>query len=194
MIFLLIRWGSPVSPVWDVIGLVAVLAWIALVRASRPFLPEILMLEQCPLRSTDESVITAKRRSKSLHSPVSSDMSGRFITVSVVLVALFFSVLYTLMWARGIAIGQWAFRDLWVLLLMYPLALWCVAGISVLVRLLNYLDTRIRLEGWEVELAIRAEAIRQFGDGSDIRLRPPQPASRNESVTEQEIPVAEIVG
>ena len=56
--------------------------------------------------------------------------------------------------------------NLFVLLVIYPLSLWCVAGISVMVRLLNYLDCRIRLEGWEVELAVRAEAMRQFGDDS----------------------------
>jgi hypothetical protein len=73
------------------------------------------------------------------------------------------SVLYTLIWFRGIASGNWKW-DLTVYLGIYPLALWTVAGVSVLVRLLNYLDTRIRLEGWEVELAVRAEAMRQFGE------------------------------
>ena len=54
--------------------------------------------------------------------------------------------------------------DLFVLLVIYPLALWLVACLSVMVRFLVYLDTRIRLEGWEVELAMQAEALRQFGD------------------------------
>ncbi len=59
---------------------------------------------------------------------------------------------------RGVLLLQWNFLDLIVLLVLYPLALWAVAGVSVVVRLLGYLDTRIRLEGWEVELAVRAEA------------------------------------
>ncbi|TWU56169.1 hypothetical protein [Rubripirellula reticaptiva] len=172
MMVLAVRWGQPVSAFWDVIAPVVFLLCASLVRAGRPFLPEILMLEQCPLRSQNENVITAKRRSKSLHSPVASDLTGRFVAAAFVLTAVFLSVLYTLMWARGITIGQWAFLDLTVLLVMYPLALWIVAGISVLVRLLNYLDTRIRLEGWEVELAVRAEAIRQFGDSVDAPIEP----------------------
>jgi len=55
-----------------------------------------------------------------------------------------------------------------VLLVFFPLSLWCVAGISVIIRILNYLDTRIRLEGWEVELSVRAEALRQFGSDEQI--------------------------
>ncbi|MGB7326494.1 MAG: hypothetical protein WBD31_16590 [Rubripirellula sp.] len=188
MVVLAIRWGQPVSAFWDVIVPVGFLVWIALVRAGRPFLPEILMLEQCPLRSKDESVITAKRRSKSLHSPVASDLTGRFVAAAFVLTAVFLSVLYTLMWARGITIGQWAFLDLTVLLVLFPLALWIVAGISVLVRLLNYLDTRIRLEGWEVELAVRAEAIRQFGDTVDVPIAP-----STSTTTSDDVQMAEVV-
>ena len=130
-------------------------------------MPEILLLEQCPIRAHSDAVITVSRRSKSLHSPMASDLGGRFVAVGFVSFWLLLSVLYTLIWFRGIATGQWTW-DLVVLLLMYPLALWTVAGISVLVRLLSYLDTRIRLEGWEVELAIRAEAMRQFGEEAGL--------------------------
>jgi hypothetical protein len=43
----------------------------------------------------------------------------------------------------------------------YPLAMWVVAGYISIVRFLGYLDLRIRHEGWEVELRLRAEAARQ---------------------------------
>ena len=52
-----------------------------------------------------------------------------------------------------------------------PAAAWVIGALSILIRLLNYLDTRIRLEGWEVELAVRAEAIRQFGDDAESASR-----------------------
>ncbi len=191
MLLLLIRWGQPVSGFWDVLVPVAVMIWVLIVRGSRPFLPEILVLEQCPLRGGGESVITARRRSKSLHGPMASDLSGRFLAVALVLSLLFLSVLYTLIWARGISIGNWSFLDLSVLLVVYPLALWIVAGISVLVRLLNYLDTRIRLEGWEVELAVRAEAIRQFGDHTPATQLQHSPTDQVRS--SELIPQAEVV-
>ena len=53
---------------------------------------------------------------------------------------------------------------MFTLLAIYPIALWTFGGLSVVVRMFAYLDTRIRLEGWDVELAVRAEAIRQFGE------------------------------
>jgi len=42
----------------------------------------------------------------------------------------------------------------------WPLALWFVAGFMTIVRFLQYLDLRIRQEGWEVELRMRAAGAR----------------------------------
>ncbi len=138
------------------------------IRNSRPFAPEILLLEQCPLQSKQPHAITYGRRSKSLHAPISGELSGRFIAISFVLAFLWLSTLYTLVWIRGIATGIWNW-DLFCYLVIVPTSLWMVAGVSSFVRLLCYLDTRIRLEGWEVELAIRAEAMRQFGSDQPIQ-------------------------
>jgi hypothetical protein len=40
------------------------------------------------------------------------------------------------------------------------LVIWSVFSFFTVVRFLSYLDLRIRTEGWEVELAMRAEADR----------------------------------
>jgi hypothetical protein len=164
VVLLALRWGQPASGFWDVFVPIVILLWVSIVRAASPFMPEILLLEQCPIRSVSKDTITASRRSRSLHRPLAGDLSGRFIAVSCILVILLFSIGYSLVWVRGISIGRWDLLNLFVLLVIYPVALWSVAGISIIVRLLNYLDCRIRLEGWEVELAVRAEAMRQFGD------------------------------
>ncbi len=171
MLMLCFRWQVPASGLWDVTVPIGLFCGLAVIRCSRPFMPEILLLEQCPVRSKSDDVITMARRSKSLHSPIASDLGGRFFAVSFVTFWLLLSVLFTLVWFRGVATGVWRW-DLFMLLVMYPLSLWTVAGLSVLVRLLNYLDTRIRLEGWEVELAVRAEAMRQFGEEAGL-VRPP---------------------
>ncbi|TWT52439.1 hypothetical protein Pla22_00630 [Rubripirellula amarantea] len=170
VVMLALRWGQPASIFFDVVIPIVLLISLTIVRGARPFLPEILLLEQCPLRGS-ENVITVSRRSKSLHSPISSDLSGRFFSVSITLFILAMSVLYTFLWIRGIATGKWSMMDLFVLLVIYPLSLWLIAGVSVVVRMLNYLDARIRLEGWEVELAVRAEALRQFGEGDGLSHR-----------------------
>ena len=163
MIILVFRWDQPVSGFWDIFVPLVILIWIAIVRANRPFAPEIILLEQCPLRAASDSVITMPKRSKSLHSPMAGELSGRFVAVAMILAGLVFTCFYTMIWFRGIIVGYWNTMNLTVLLVFFPLALWLVAGVSVIIRLLNYLDTRIRLEGWEVELAFRAEALRQFG-------------------------------
>ena len=171
MVFVALRYGVPASAGIDILVPVIVVIVIALVRGSRPFLPEILLLEECPLRDSDPRVITASRRAKSLHAPMSSELSGRFLSVSCLALFLFLSVLYTFIFARGILLSDWNW-GMFTLLVLYPAALWFVAGITVLIRFLNYLDTRIRLEGWEVELAVRAEAIRQFGEEIGIQDNP----------------------
>ena len=56
------------------------------------------------------------------------------------------------------------FNDWWpgptMLLTIFPLSMWIVAGFMTVARFLSYLDLRIRHEGWEVELLLRAEATR----------------------------------
>ncbi|MAI34002.1 MAG: hypothetical protein CMM07_20320 [Rhodopirellula sp.] len=198
MILLAFRWGQPVSGFWDICIPLIILGWAVVVRANRPFAPEILLLEQCPLRASSESVITMSKRSKSLHRPMSGELTGRFASVSLILAGIAFSCFYTLISFRGITLGFWNFMNLTVLLVFFPLALWLVASVSVIIRLLNYLDTRIRLEGWEVELSVRAEALRQFGSEEPANAAPEphsqdsKPAETKDSVKPkaQRIPTA----
>ena len=157
-----LRWGQPADALFDIAIPIGLALAVGAVRSSRPFLPEIVLLEQCPFRTGGAGTIRVSRRVRSLHSPLSGDLSGRFLAVSGLLLFLTLGMFFTLAWLRGIATGQWS-TDALALTVLYPLALWTVAGWSVMVRLLGYLDARIRLEGWEVELAVRAEAMRQFG-------------------------------
>ena len=163
MILLAFRYDTQFDGFIDVAIPIGLLICLAVFRSSRPFMPEILLLEECPLKDGDPRVITAKRRSKALHSPMGGELSGRFLAVSFLAFWIAASVLYSLVFVRGIATGAWDWDTL-MFVVCYPLALWAVAGLSVLIRILSYLDTRIRLEGWEVELKVRAEAIRQFGE------------------------------
>ncbi len=171
LLLVAVRYGTRFNAFFDVLLPLVILVLMTIVRASRPFAPEILLLEQCPLRAKAPGVINAARRSKSLHSPMSSELSGRFLSVGFIAGVLFLSVLWTMIWVRGIVSGKWDW-GLFVLLVLIPAAAWVIAGLSILIRLLNYLDTRIRLEGWEVELAIRAEAIRQFGEEAASKKKP----------------------
>lgn len=173
-----LRWGQPTVAAMDFTLPLLALLIVAVIRSNRPFLPEMIILEKCPLRSKDPNVIALRRRSKALHSPMAGELGSRFVAVATVLMVLCASIYYTLVWCRGIATNSWS-MDMIALAVFFPLSLWLAGSLSVIVRLLGYLDTRIRLEGWEVELAIRAESIRQFGDDA-MSVRPsrtvqPQP-------------------
>lgn len=173
-----LRFGEPADGFFDVFLPIVILIWVSAVRGGRPFMPEILLLEQCPLKSKDETAITARVRSRALHSPMGSELSGRFMLSALVLATLTFCFYYTFFWIRGVLQGFWS-HDLLALTLFLHGSLWIAAGISVFIRLLSYLDTRIRLEGWEVELAIRAEALRQFGEEASTPAQ--RPAVKPES-------------
>jgi len=175
------RIGQGASIWWDFWVPTFALLWVAVQRSGRPFVPEMLLLEQCPLRSRDESVITLRRRSGSLHAPIMSELSSRFLTVAFVFAFLVASLCMSMVFARGLLTGVWA-NDGLAWLIFYPLSLWLVGSFSVVVRLLGYLDARIRLEGWEVELAVRAEAIRQFGEDATPLLGQTVPPNSGESL------------
>ena len=59
----------------------------------------------------------------------------------------------------ALLLSEWEWEGL-TYTLYYPLALWIVVGYFTVVRFLGYLDLRIRREGWEVELMMRAEGAR----------------------------------
>jgi len=165
MLVLASNWGQEFAVGREVFFPMVCLMLVGFQRGRRPFMPEILLLERCPLRSRSAEVITAGRRSAALHGPLSGELIGRFMVVSLMIGVLYLAVLYSLGWARGVLFGWWDW-SLVVYGLFVPLALWAVAGLSVLIRFLSYLDARIRLEGWEVDLAVRAETQRQFGEAA----------------------------
>jgi len=73
------------------------------------------------------------------------------------LMTLAFAFTFWFVW--GTFLNDWAWRGGMVHVCM-PLSMWIVAGYFTVVRFLSYLDLRIRREGWEVELRVRAEAAR----------------------------------
>ncbi len=163
MLILASNWGQELAVGREILIPLVFLFLVGIQRGSRPFMPEILLLERCPLRTQSATVIQVGRRNAALHGPMAGELIGRFLAVSMMLGVFFLAAFLSLLWVRGVMLGQWEWTLL-VYLVFVPAALWTVAGLSVLIRFLSYLDTRIRLEGWEVELAIRAEAQRQFGD------------------------------
>lgn len=136
-------------------------AWV-LMYWFRPYLNEIILLERNPWRG-GPGVITTRRRAATLHGHFAGNLFGRWMA------AVSFGSLWTaalavaIFWARmTVTNGELDFSpplfEIWL-----PVALWIVVSYFNVVRFLSYLDLRIRGEGWEIELRMRAEANRLRG-------------------------------
>ena len=145
---------DPAAETFLLIGL----ALSLLVRAVWPFAPEILGLERCLIRPTRESPISYSVRRSGLHQSVSSDHVGRFLLCALAAAALAATLYGTLLMAIAALVGN--IDSIWFDRVLIPLVLWLVGLFVVVFRFLSYLDSRIRLEGWELELRLRAEGQR----------------------------------
>lgn len=148
----------PYDPAMETMLLVG-LAIVLLVRAAWPFAPEILGLERCLLRPTPESPISYSARRNGLHQSASSDHVGRFIACSLTATLLAAVISSAILTAINALTGNLDL-SIWYDRILIPLVLWIVGLFVVVFRFLSYLDSRIRLEGWELELRLRAEGQR----------------------------------
>ena len=137
-------------------GLVVV---ASIIRGVRPFASEMLLLERTPIYSKDPLRVSFKRRSKALHSANGADLFGRFLTISLFLAPLTFTF-FALFVTIDSTLNLQANSDVPLYSYYWIGALWLAAGFASVVRFLSYIDTRIRQEGWAVELKMRAEGQR----------------------------------
>ena len=100
----------------------------------------------------------SRDRARVLHRGQADDLIARAFVVVVVGGLLFTSIWLSMFVVRLVLVSRWELVfDRPMYTLYYPLALWSVVGYLTVVRFLRYLDLRIRREGWEVELWMRAE-------------------------------------
>jgi hypothetical protein len=123
-----------------------------------PYLNEVILLERNPLRARAGGLSTYSRTSN-LHSVSSGDQFGRWLAAVMFGTIWMLALWLALYYLRAQMTGQW-WPDSAFYVLYLQLAIWVVVGYFTVVRFLSYLDTRIRTEGWEVELRLRAEAAR----------------------------------
>lgn len=180
LLYLALKWGGEPNYVVEPLFIPCLLLWGLGVRAARPFINEIVLLEKNPLRvrsgeglrrrpnesqgefmqrlkSQDASTMTIGRRSKFLHGPSSGELFARWILSAIFAVLMFGAFYATFHLASSMFLGD-PTQGPWMIELVMPLTMWLVAGYFTVVRFLSYLDLRIRQEGWEVELRLRSEA------------------------------------
>ncbi|MFV1968576.1 MAG: hypothetical protein ACC628_24410 [Pirellulaceae bacterium] len=143
----------------EILLLGGIAVYASLLRAVRPFNNEIVLLERNPLRSNEETVMTVGRRSWQLHGPSSADLFGRWLGTALFAVLLTAAVMGAFIFLSGVFLHDWKPGPI-MISYGFPLSMWIVAGYLTVVRFLSYVDLRIRHEGWEVELRMRAEATR----------------------------------
>ncbi len=129
-----------------------------LIRSVRPFAPEILLLERCPLvrrKSESSAEQSYGKRSAWLHAS-SGDLFSIQIGIAFISFVFILATLMASLFFVGVLIGVWTW-GWWMDLIFFPMALWMMVVWESVIRLLLYLNTRIRTEGWEVYLSLKAE-------------------------------------
>lgn len=147
---------------WDAVGVLAILVIPGLVilglgvRAFRPFVSEILMLEWKQVSKKQKSHISFGKRTSTLHGISAGDLFGRFVICCVFAIPLMVAC-FSMFVIIDSALSIQANSDYSYLPYYWVAALWIVSGFVSITRFLSYIDIRIRQEGWAVELKMRAE-------------------------------------
>lgn len=133
-----------------------VVTWIA-VYGMWPYLNEVILLERNPLVGRGGRLSTLKRNSL-LHQGNMGDTIVRAMGAALLGVLLIMAIYLT----EGVLVRNLFGIDVenpgW--LIETQTAYWIVTVYFTVVRFLSYLDVRIRNEGWEVELLLRAQRAR----------------------------------
>jgi len=139
------------------------------------YLNEVILLDRNPMRRRAGGGMSTLERSRVLHKAQNVDAAGCGGPALIVGAMLCVAVWSSIFIVRGMLLGEWGLGGfLWALFsgqwewrflrpmftLYFPLSLWIVVCYFTVVRFLAYLDLRIRREGWEVELRLRAERAR----------------------------------
>jgi hypothetical protein len=146
------------TPLLVLFNLAMLIAWF-FVYSFWPYSNEILLLERNPLFKSAGQDVSTLSRTGSMHGFAAGELFVRWMTAIGVALTLTVAVWLAMLSVRGMLTTRLEFdRTSWMVLL--PAAAWIVSGYLAVDRFLAYLDLRIRSEGWEVELLMRAEGAR----------------------------------
>jgi hypothetical protein len=137
---------------------VSVVGWFYLFGA-RPFVNEVILLERNPLFRRQPGQISTFRRIRAIHGGFVGELFPRWLASVAFGSALFLSLWLSSLSLCGMLFNEWEWNGA-TFTFFFPLGLWIVFGFFAVVRYLGYLDIRIRREGWEIELLMRAEGAR----------------------------------
>lgn len=124
-----------------------------------PYLNEVILLERNPMRAESPGKLSIIGRCHELHrGGLAEAIVFRLVGLGTGVV-VFAGIWIAILAARAILLGTAAI-DLPMQTVYFQVSVWGAVGFFCVVRFLNYLNLKIRREGWEVELKLRAEAAR----------------------------------
>ena len=162
LLTLILLWIIPHDDNWKTsvhLALILSALYAVTLRARRPYLNEVILLERTPILARDASTITLGRRMSTLHQTSACELVGRWLG-SVLFAGILSLVGVVAAWTLSWIIENDFDWGPFLTRVGAPVSLWSVAMFFSVVRFLGYLDCRIRNEGWQVELQLRAEAAR----------------------------------
>ncbi len=130
-----------------------------------PYLNEVILLERNRFRVKTPGMKTTAARSRELHRDESADLIINGALNFFLGLILFGTIWIFLSMLRIVFFSDWDLVmgdavDRPMYTTYYHLLLWAVVGFTTVLRFLSYLNLRIRREGWDVELQVRAERAR----------------------------------
>lgn len=134
-----------------------IVTWFVLF-AMWPYLNEVILLERNPWRKKQAGA-SSFTRAGVIHGQHLPELIGRWLVATLLGGILLVSIWFSIRMLRELLFYR-SELDETMYAVYLPLATWLVLGYLSVVRFLSYLDLRIRGEGWEVELQMRAEASR----------------------------------
>jgi len=136
-------------------GLPAITLAGVIVRAARPYVPEVIFLEQTPLKKKGD-LPSLSERSKNLHMLAAGAISTQFALLTVLAPLLLLSV-HSIFILLDSMLSIRANSEISLQPFYLLISGWLVAGFFAVVRFLMYIDIRIRQEGWAVQLKFMTE-------------------------------------
>jgi len=130
----------------------------------RPYVDQIIYLERLPLVFKSEHPMTVGKRSSMLHGSDSGGVMLESITNFLLAFVVFFATYGLLLWGYYWLTFNTVTQG-WFGSTLFALALWFTMIVGTVLRFFSYLDSRIRSEGWELELRLRREADLQARAG-----------------------------
>lgn len=155
--------GHSADLVW--FAIIVGLLFAAVFSACRPYIDQIIYLERLPLRIKKGFPTNIRQRSRLLHYANGTGLGNEGVVALALSGIVFYGTYALLLWGYYWLTFNTVTQH-WFNVTLFAVALWLVLVVTTVFRFLGYLDSRIRAEGWELELRVKREAQQRAAGAS----------------------------